>query len=110
MGRELDSRAAAYTNPIMHQFLAASSAYSCATPDNRIRLYVEKLENIQQKDEKLRELDQRVSKIRSTLSQNSHHHHASPLSIPRKTSEQNTSAQHKFSPSGPRQLPALHVR
>lgn len=111
--RELDSRAAAYTNPIMHQFLAASSAYSCATPDNRIRLYVEKLENIQQKDEKLRELDQRVSKIRSTLSQNSHNHHghqSSPLSIPRKTSEQNTSAQHKFSPSGPRQLPALNVR
>lgn len=53
--RELDSRAAAYTTPLMHQFLAASSAYSCATPDNRIKLHVEQLEIIQNKDNKLRE-------------------------------------------------------
>lgn len=53
--RELDSRAAAYTTPLMHQFLAASSAYSCATPDNRIKLHVEQLEVIQNKDNKLRE-------------------------------------------------------
>ena len=53
--RELDSRAAAYTTPLMHQFLAASSAYSCATPDNRIKLDVEALEVIQNKDNKLRE-------------------------------------------------------
>merc|ERR1712151_243052 len=53
--RELDSRAAAYTIPLMNQFLAASSAYSCATPDNRIKLDVENLEIIQKKDVDLRE-------------------------------------------------------
>jgi len=53
--RQLDSRAAAYTLPLMHQFLAASSAYSCATPDNRIKLKVETLEQIQRKDNRLRD-------------------------------------------------------
>lgn len=73
--RTLDSRAAAYTTPLMHQFLAASSAYSCATPDNRIKLDVEKLEQIQEKDNKLREeesnkveklLEQSKNKLRET--------------------------------------------
>merc|ERR1712032_1754643 len=61
--RELDTRAAAYTRPLMHQFLAVSSAYSCATPDNRIRLEVEELEKIQRKDEKLRDMDDHIAKI-----------------------------------------------
>ena len=60
--RELDTRAAAYTQPLMNQFLAVSSAYSCATPDNRIRLQVENLEKIQSKDEKLREIDDQMAK------------------------------------------------
>lgn len=52
--RGLDTRAAAYTPPLMHQFLAASAAYSCATPDNRIRIEVDDLQIIQSKDAKLR--------------------------------------------------------
>ena len=63
--RQLDSRAAAYTLPLMHQFLAASSAYSCATPDNRIKLNVETLELIQRKDTRLR--DEESQKIEAML-------------------------------------------
>jgi len=59
--RVLDTRAAAYTPPLMHQFLAASAAYSCATPDNRIRIEVDDLQIIQNKDARLRELDQRMA-------------------------------------------------
>jgi hypothetical protein len=60
--RELDTRAAGYNRQLMHQFLAVSSAYSCATPDNRIRLQVENLEKIQHKDEKLRDKDDQLAK------------------------------------------------
>ena len=49
----------------MHQFLAASSAYSCATPDNRIKLNVETLEMIQRKDTRLR--DEESQKIEAML-------------------------------------------
>jgi len=61
--RVLDTRAAAYTPPLLHQFLAASAAYSCATPDNRIRIEVDQLQIIQGKDARLRERESRATKM-----------------------------------------------